>query len=271
MPRNQGIYTLPPVYQAQPGTTIRAVQHNVPFEDVAAALTNSLPRDGSAPMTGNLPMGGRRVTGLGPATDASDAARFDQLPATSGWLTAVAGLTIGAGQFPVGTGGSGAEVATISAWGRTLIAATSEVAGRDVLGFRLNPGVQTLINTAVAHSRAVWLAGTATEPGMPTPVQVKDSAALLDVGVDQVWSQPSRAANTIYTNSTGKPIQVNVTAWHFSLQVSTNGTTWVTVGGNEYNGNPRENTVTAIVPPTHRYRIVNNGAAPANITWAELR
>ncbi|MCH4542711.1 hypothetical protein [Ochrobactrum sp. A-1] len=39
MPRNgQGVYSLPPVYEAVTGETIEAQQHNVPLEDIAADL-----------------------------------------------------------------------------------------------------------------------------------------------------------------------------------------------------------------------------------------
>ncbi|WP_420959369.1 hypothetical protein [Brucella sp. IR073] len=51
MPRNgQGIYTLPPVYQAVTGEKIEAQQHNVPFEDVASDL--NFPRPITAGGTG---------------------------------------------------------------------------------------------------------------------------------------------------------------------------------------------------------------------------
>lgn len=85
MPRNaSGNFSLPPVYRATPGTTIRSDQHNTPMEDIAQALTDSLPRNGSAPMTGNLPMGGRRITGLGLGTASNDAVRRDQVVLTGG-------------------------------------------------------------------------------------------------------------------------------------------------------------------------------------------
>lgn len=84
MPRNgSGSYSLPPVYLATPGTTVRSEQHNVPLQDIAQALSDSLPRNGSAPMTGNLPMGGRRITGLGAATANGDAVRFEQAVLTT--------------------------------------------------------------------------------------------------------------------------------------------------------------------------------------------
>ena len=44
MPRNgQGVYSLPPVYEAVTGETIEAQQHNVPLEDLAADANNARP------------------------------------------------------------------------------------------------------------------------------------------------------------------------------------------------------------------------------------
>jgi microcystin-dependent protein len=60
MPRDSnGNYSLASGYKATPGETILASQHNPPLEDLASAMTGSLPRDGSAPMGGPL----RTVTG----------------------------------------------------------------------------------------------------------------------------------------------------------------------------------------------------------------
>lgn len=55
MPRNnQGLYTLPSGNPVTAGTTIESAWANTTMADVAAALTGSMPRDGSAPMTGEL-------------------------------------------------------------------------------------------------------------------------------------------------------------------------------------------------------------------------
>lgn len=57
MPRDSsGIYTLPDGYLATTGEVIQPSQHNPPLEDIAAALTGSQPRNGSAPMLGPLKM-----------------------------------------------------------------------------------------------------------------------------------------------------------------------------------------------------------------------
>jgi microcystin-dependent protein len=55
MPRDSnGNYSLASGYKATPGETILASQHNPPLEDLASAMTGSLPRDGSAPMGGPI-------------------------------------------------------------------------------------------------------------------------------------------------------------------------------------------------------------------------
>lgn len=55
MPRNvQGLYTLPAGNPVSPGTVIESVWANTTMDDLAQAMTDSLPRNGSAPMTGPL-------------------------------------------------------------------------------------------------------------------------------------------------------------------------------------------------------------------------
>lgn len=74
MPRNgSGVYSLPGGYLATTGQAATSAQHNTPLEDVATALTDSLPRAGTAAMTGALAMGANKITGLADATLATDA------------------------------------------------------------------------------------------------------------------------------------------------------------------------------------------------------
>lgn len=99
MPRNPaGVYTLPPGYEAVTGQTIEASQHNPPLEDIASALTGSLPRNGSAGMLGSLSMSGNRITGVGTGTDAADAITKAQLDAAVAALSALI-VTIPSGTF----------------------------------------------------------------------------------------------------------------------------------------------------------------------------
>jgi microcystin-dependent protein len=54
MPRNsQGLYTLP-LPPVRPGELVESAWANTTLDDLASAMTGSLPRDGSAPMTGRL-------------------------------------------------------------------------------------------------------------------------------------------------------------------------------------------------------------------------
>lgn len=82
MARNgSGSYSLPvnswnPALNGVPAT---AADYQALINDIAQALTQSVSRDGQSIMTGNLPMGGNKLTGLGPATAAGDSLRFEQL------------------------------------------------------------------------------------------------------------------------------------------------------------------------------------------------
>jgi hypothetical protein len=67
MPRDSnGVFSLVPSYNVSAGQTIEPNQYVPVVEDVAAALTGSLPRNGSAPMTGTLNMGGNALTNFTP-------------------------------------------------------------------------------------------------------------------------------------------------------------------------------------------------------------
>lgn len=102
MPRDSnGVYSLPPGYLAVTGQTIEASQHNPPLEDLGAAMTGSMPRNGSAPMLGDLTMGGSKVTALGTGTAPSDAVRKDQMDAAI--AAAIAAITPSIQPIPPGT------------------------------------------------------------------------------------------------------------------------------------------------------------------------
>ena len=79
MPRNgSGTYTRPQSDYV-PGTTILATSVNSDLNDMASALTASIARDGQTTPTANIPLGGFRITGLGNATAATDAATLGQV------------------------------------------------------------------------------------------------------------------------------------------------------------------------------------------------
>lgn len=80
----------PPQYPAIAGDVIRAAYFNAVINDLIAGLTNTITRDGQSPPTSNLPMAGKRHTGVSDATAADQYASYGQLlPA----LAAVTTLT----------------------------------------------------------------------------------------------------------------------------------------------------------------------------------
>ena len=69
MPRNaQGLYTLPAGNPVTPGTVIESAWANTTMDDMAQAITDSLPRSGTAPMTGDLTLANSNPTAAKHAT-----------------------------------------------------------------------------------------------------------------------------------------------------------------------------------------------------------
>lgn len=61
------------------GTPATAADWQVMIEDLAAAMTQSIARDGQTTILQNLPMGGNKLTGLSAGTAAGDSLRYEQL------------------------------------------------------------------------------------------------------------------------------------------------------------------------------------------------
>lgn len=93
---------------------------------------------------------------------------------------------------------------------------------------------------------------------------------LSEIGVGQSWKDMAsqRAFNTVYTNSTGKPISVSVTGrnqtqqsytelWVGSVKVSSN-----------YKESNSDSAVSAIIPAGANYKVMATGGTLLN--WAEL-
>jgi len=78
------------------GTTISSTAFNNTVTDFATGLSNAMTRDGQSPATANIPMGGKKLTGLGDGSAATDAATLGQFAASSGSSLV--------GYLPAGTG-----------------------------------------------------------------------------------------------------------------------------------------------------------------------
>jgi hypothetical protein len=94
------------------------------------------------------------------------------------------------------------------------------------------------------------------------------------LGVDQTWQNllGSRAFGTTYTNSTGKPIMVNIAATIINTTTITAVVSGVTVAVENGTGatSNAPATVSFIVPNGATYSITNSGSSSLAV-WAELR
>lgn len=78
MPRTAGVYSLPAGNPVVTNTTITSNWANTTLGDIATALTGSLPRDGSAAMAGDLPMGAFKIKNLGAGSVNGDGLAYGQ-------------------------------------------------------------------------------------------------------------------------------------------------------------------------------------------------
>lgn len=250
MPRVNGIYSLPPIYRAENGTTIMPAQHNVPLEDVASALTQSLPRNGSAAMTNNLPMGGRKITNLAAGEAASDAARMDQLPEEmSEYLKSVSALPLTPNRLPYALTATTAAVAVFTPYARTFTATEDAAAARTVLGL----GPLATQATSGTGSSANYLRGDGAWTVPPT------------MGVGQTLQDvtTTRLVGTTYTNSTGRSIYVYV-----SGTAPSGATSNLEIGGIQLPMSDNSGVINFLVPPGATYRLT---APFIRTKWVELR
>lgn len=91
-----GTYTLP-VNSWNPavsGSIIESSSSNATMNDLASAMTQSVSKDGQTTMTGNLPMGNNKITGLANGTTSTDALAYGQGAKLSGDNTFTGDQTI---------------------------------------------------------------------------------------------------------------------------------------------------------------------------------
>jgi hypothetical protein len=91
MARNgSGTYNLVSGNPVVTGTTISSTTMNNTLSDIATALTNSLAANGETPVTANIPMNSKKITGLASATTNGDAVAYGQTGASIGGLVLTA-------------------------------------------------------------------------------------------------------------------------------------------------------------------------------------
>lgn len=128
------------------------------------------------------------------------------------------------------------------------------------------------------QATSTWQTGTGTTESLVSPAKVKAAidANVTGLGFNQTWQNltASRSFNTIYQNTTGIPIAVNVTGGPAGnstmiFQVSSNSdmSSSVQLGGQF--DNDGQTSISAIIPDDQYYRVAV-GSAALN-AWAELR
>jgi hypothetical protein len=130
-----------------------------------------------------------------------------------------------------------------------------------------------LANKVVVASTLEAQAGTSNTTLM-TPLRTKEWGSANVLGMGQTWQdvKSSRLVNTVYQNTTGRPIE-----WSLSgggpvaiggtpmMQVSSNGVNWVTVASYS---DDAANQGSAVIPPLWYYRTQNINLV---VHWTELR
>lgn len=160
-------------------------------------------------------------------------------PSTEASITAIAALTPAANKFPYYTSATAAALADLTALARTLLAIATAADFRTALDVYSTDEVDALIPAAI--------------------------------GVGQTWTdvKASRAVNTSYQNTTGKPIQVAIdmsSASQSTFQVSTDNSTWTVIW---LQASEPDGAFQLIVPNNHYYKVVTTSATISY--WAELR
>lgn len=179
----------------------------------------------------------------------------------------------------------------ISAFVKTLLDDADAGAAQTTLG--ISAFVKTLLDdgdaatflstlglTVVTQAEAE--AGTASNNRLWTALRVKQAIAAnatgAGVGISQTWQNvlSSRAGNTAYQNTTGKPIQLAVsisdsTHSASSVVASTDGSTWATISPNANAGvSPTTIRHYPVIPAGHYYKVqIDSGVTIGG--WAELR
>lgn len=245
MPRTAGVYSLPPSYEAVSGELIRVEQHNPPLEDIAAVLNELQP----------LIKGG---TG---AATAADARANLGVQAASDTLDSLSDLTLAADKGLYSTGADTLALFDLTTAGRALLDDADASTQRTTLGL----GTASLMDDSADTDLSNDPDAAARRDIVKAAV---DAVGASVWGVGQTWQDvsASRSGNTSYQNTTGRSIQVAIItiSGDQSHQVSSDGSTWITVG---YNQNTIYGGSQIVVPPDWYYR-TTGGAFTA---WAELR
>jgi hypothetical protein len=160
--------------------------------------------------------------------------------------TNTSGTVTLAGTLNIANGGTGS----------TTLTANSVVLGNGTSALSGNLIAPSTLGNVLTSNGTTWTSAT------PTP----------SLGVGQTWQFPSRAANVTYTNSTGRPIFIAISAWgtgaiNVQFQLTVDGVLLARDAAYEASGTLGA-SVSAIILAGSTYSI---SSLTGTLTWAELR
>ncbi len=131
----------------------------------------------------------------------------------------------------------------------------------------------TLVSTAATQTLTNKIIDAGQLTGALPAISGAALTSLPALGIDQTWQTVtgSRALNTNYTNSTGKPIMVNI-----MIIQGTGGQGRFRVDGIDVSGQNLGTAglpvmISAVVPPNGVYQMATTAGSQSISFWAELR
>ena len=186
MPRNDsGVYSLPAGVIVATGENILPSQHNPALLDFASDANAARPIVSGG--TGAATAGGAR-TNLGLVIGTN-------VQAYNANLQSLSGLTLASDKLVYATGASTLALSDLTAAGRALLDDADAAAQLVTLGLTATAAELNVLDGATDHDTAAWEAGTATEPGAPSPADVA-------AAIEALRTKPTTLAEQVFSEST---------------------------------------------------------------------
>ena len=185
-----GTFILPTGNPVVSNTLITAATQNTTMTDVANGLSNCITKDGQTTLTANLPMAGKKLTGLGAGTVSGDSVRYDELqlkaPIDSPTFT---GKPVIPGYITQGDGAAGVQLQSQTAF-------TTNVSG-----------TSTSYTLTTTSSLAQFTASIAVTTGILTVTSTTYGTPMTGMSI----TGSGVPANTFITGPSGLNWQTNIT------------------------------------------------------------
>lgn len=185
-----GTFILPTGNPVVSNTLITAATQNTTMTDVANGLSNCITKDGQTTLTANLPMAGKKLTGLGAGTVSGDSVRYDELqlkaPIDSPTFT---GQPVIPGYITQGDGAAGVQLQSQTAF-------TTNVSG-----------TSTSYTLTTTSSLAQFTASIAVTTGILTVTSTTYGTPMTGMSI----TGSGVPANTFITGPSGLNWQTNIT------------------------------------------------------------